>query len=257
MEVAGGKGNKLMVALYEGFGTSLLVYAVLISHGNAFAVAPTLFALLCLFGGITGGHYNPAVTMGVFIGRKKLRQDCSFWLLITLFQCMGGLIGILWAYLALMPTQFGGDNTLVQSWIPRLCPTGATPEGQAIAGCDPNLNRAWSTFYFQMFCTFIFVSTILTAKSEVLAPTKDGLLGNSLVAMTLFAMINCSQSLGGACYNPAVAIGQLVFGVYTTDDADLRKEQSVYAWCFTIGPLIGGLLAGNLVPIMESNLKTI
>ena len=60
----------------------MLVYAVLGSGGNREAVAFTLFTLILFTGSITGGHFNPAVSTGVFVTNKKWGHDFVYFLLI-------------------------------------------------------------------------------------------------------------------------------------------------------------------------------
>ena len=48
-------------------GTALLLIAINWSSGNARAIALTIFGNLMIFGGDTGGHFNPAVTTAVLV----------------------------------------------------------------------------------------------------------------------------------------------------------------------------------------------
>ena len=74
MEVPGGKNNKIKVCMAEFFGTFILVTALNLSgdiliDGNGpdpMAAALALFIGIILFGNISGGHFNPAVTTGVY-----------------------------------------------------------------------------------------------------------------------------------------------------------------------------------------------
>lgn len=54
-------------AFCELLGTLLFTYIVIVSDANSIADSLSLFALLLIFGGVTGGHFNPATTIGVFI----------------------------------------------------------------------------------------------------------------------------------------------------------------------------------------------
>ena len=98
MEVISGKSNKLIVCIYEFLGTALLIYAInLGANGIApnFAIAFMIFALILLGGPISGAHFNPAVTLGVYVSNRFWRQDWAFFLAITFSQLIGGLFGIL------------------------------------------------------------------------------------------------------------------------------------------------------------------
>ena len=73
MEVSDGKNNKILVAVYEMIGTALFIYCILVSHANAIAVVVGLFMSIIIFGPYTGGHFNPAVTLGVFVANKNMK----------------------------------------------------------------------------------------------------------------------------------------------------------------------------------------
>ena len=58
------------VFLYEFIGTFFLVCAVIATKGNPIGIGLTLFFLLLLGGPVTGAHFNPAVSIGVFINNQ-------------------------------------------------------------------------------------------------------------------------------------------------------------------------------------------
>lgn len=67
METKLGHNRKFIVSLYEALGTGLFCYCILVSTGDAIAGPIALFAMILIFGGVTGGHFNPAVTTGVLL----------------------------------------------------------------------------------------------------------------------------------------------------------------------------------------------
>ena len=66
MEVPSSANRQTIVLIYEAFGTMLLVYSILLTN-NPISISFSLFASIILFGAITGGHFNPAVSLGVYI----------------------------------------------------------------------------------------------------------------------------------------------------------------------------------------------
>ena len=101
MEVQGGSARKLTVAVYEMLGTALFVFAIFVSGGNALAVPLGLFASILFFGGITGGHFNPAVSLGVWLSRENRGGNIVFLLMIILGQCVGAVLGICMSFVSL------------------------------------------------------------------------------------------------------------------------------------------------------------
>jgi len=97
MEVDGGSNTKCLVCLYECIGTGILVAAVNLSGGNAFAVGIALFAIAMFLGPVSGGHVNPAVTLAVWI--KTGCGQLPFALMIMVSQLIGGCLGCIIAFL--------------------------------------------------------------------------------------------------------------------------------------------------------------
>merc|ERR1712127_648190 len=89
-------------------GTANLLYAINSSAANnngdwlPFAVGLTIFGNICIFGEVSGGHFNPAVTIGVLIaeGSKNLGRNIIFAVMIILAQIVGAILGCMSSYLA-------------------------------------------------------------------------------------------------------------------------------------------------------------
>ena len=101
MEVPGGDKRKLTVAIYEMLGTGLFVFGILVSEGNAIGVPLSLFAAILIFGGITGGHFNPAVSLGVFLTLEEKLSNMLFLIMIMVAQCIGAFLALGMSFLAL------------------------------------------------------------------------------------------------------------------------------------------------------------
>jgi glycerol uptake facilitator-like aquaporin len=67
MELDHGIKFRREVCIYECAGTALLVYAVNVSKADPVAICFSLFTAIMIGGPVSGGHYNPAVSCGVFI----------------------------------------------------------------------------------------------------------------------------------------------------------------------------------------------
>ena len=100
MEVPGGKDNKGFVCLFEAFGAALLIFTVNGTATNAFppiGVGLALFAGVNMFGDVSGGHFNPAVSLAVFVkeGTEKMGDNIGFMIMIWMSQILGCIFGVL------------------------------------------------------------------------------------------------------------------------------------------------------------------
>lgn len=127
MEVPNGKDNQFLVALYELLGTAALTSAIIMSGGNLLGVVLTFLCLLQLLGPISGGHMNPAVSVGVFIKEGK-KANVLLLAKIILAQTLGAALGIL-----IVEVSLGVDcskwsdvvtdgTTIPGHWMPSVCP---------------------------------------------------------------------------------------------------------------------------------------
>ena len=151
--------------VYECLGTATLMAAVLLSAGDAVVVVMTLWAILMICGGITGGHFNPAVTTGVYVWRGKFKEDLRLYLMIMVWQFVGAAIGCVfsWLLIGTFTPEWHAYNpagAVKDEWVPHFAPWDPlTAHGHAVT------NRAWSTFIIQVVCTGVFVFIILINKS--------------------------------------------------------------------------------------------
>ena len=78
-------------------------------------------------------------------------------------------------------------------------------------------------------------------KGKVTSPTTDRIAGALSICLTLLALIRTGGQLGGA-FNPVV--GQILT-FHSLSHLDNENEMlSHYMYAYTIGPMIGGALAG-------------
>ena len=66
--------GSLVIFLYEFVGMFFIVGVINATKNNPVAVGISLFICLLLGGPITGGYYNPAVTLGVYINRIRTAE---------------------------------------------------------------------------------------------------------------------------------------------------------------------------------------
>ena len=79
------KTGPLMI---EFFGTLLLVFVIL-ATGNPYAIGATLAIIVAIGGGVSGGHFNPAVTTSLVFANKTSMNSLIPYIIV---QILGGLV---------------------------------------------------------------------------------------------------------------------------------------------------------------------
>lgn len=172
--------------LTEFIGTFFLVLTIgcAVIPGAAGVIPPlaigaALMVMVFAGGHVSGGHYNPAVTLGVFLrGRCAAADVVPYWTA----QIAGAVVA---SYAAIF---------LVGS-----------PKGAAIT---PVMGPA---FFAEFFFTFALVYVVLNVA------TAKGTSGNSFyglaIGMTVMTGAFAVGGVSGGAFNPAVAIGAGVMGL--------------------------------------------
>ena len=71
----GNKDKKIGIAVYEGLGTAFIMYAVMVEGGTFGAASFVTLAMMCLAWNVSGGHFNPAITIGVYVSEKDFKGN--------------------------------------------------------------------------------------------------------------------------------------------------------------------------------------
>lgn len=223
MEQGTNTENRLSLLLSETFGTTIFIACIFYTalyQTNPLAiglgVGGGLFIAITIFGKETGGHFNPAVSIGyyIFLAENKTEKALNFLILI-----FGQVFGAFFSGLIL---YFAADKNE-----PVL---------------KPDEENLLGSFMDEIFFTFLFLSVIYTVKSPNLAMTKDDSLKVLTVCITLMLCVLYGGQISGACYNPAVAIAMNFWAAFTNKDQNYIKYVSYYIFA----PIIGGLMAGFL-----------
>jgi MIP family channel proteins len=176
--------------------------AIALAHGLALAIA------VSAFGAISGGHFNPAVTLGLAIARKHPWQRVlTYW--------AAQLIGALLAGLALRVF-----------FEPFLAAATATHLG------TPTLNAAVSPTLGIVIEAVLTLFLVWTVFGTAVSPNAPKIAGFG-IGLIVAADILVGGPLTGAAMNPARHFGPAVVSGYLDN-----------WYVYWIGPLIGAALAG-------------
>src|SRR5512146_1172197 len=204
--VFGGCGSAVLAAAVPNLGIG---YA-----GVALAFGLTVLTGAYAFGHISGAHFNPAVTLGIYAaGRMPMNEVIPYWVA----QVAGSIVAgaVLYA-IASGNANFDPAAGFASNGYAEHSPQGYTMEAALIC---------------EVVMTFMFLLVILGATSPR-APVGFAPLAIGL-ALTLIHLI--SIPVTNTSVNPARSTGVAIFqGGWAISQL----------WAFWVAPLIGGGLAG-------------
>jgi len=211
----------------EVFGTFMLVISVIgaalfISGltgplGPALAVGLGVLTAAYAVGHISGGHFNPAVSLGAAAAGRMPWKDVLPYIVA---QIVGGILAtfILWLISATSGGKFTADFGAVSNGFGNHSPSGFGLGAVIITE-------------IVVTCLFLWVILGVTAPGAHVtagfAPLAIGL------ALTLFHLIAIPVS--NASLNPARSIATAVFG---------GPDALAQLWVFIVAPIVGALIAG-------------
>lgn len=184
--------------------------------GVSLALGLTVLVGAYAFGPVSGGHFNPAVTIGLAVARRFEWKDVISYIVA---QIVGGIIAaaILLAILA------GGKNGDLAAQF-----QGASTGYDAIS---PGGYGLVSVLLVEIVTTAIFLYVILGVTSSRaaagFAPLAIGL------TLTLLALIAIPVS--NASFNPARSIATAIFA---------GPEALGQIWVSIVAPIVGAIIAG-------------
>ncbi len=215
----------------EAFGTFVLVLigcGVAVTTGadvvaTGFAFGLTVMFMVYALGRISGGHFNPAVSVGAAIGGRVSWRDAGTYI-------GAQFVGAIVAGLVLMILFLGIDGFEAFDSVNPLGTNGYS-EG-------PYDYAVWAALLVELLMTFLFVFVILAVtdtrnEHPSLAPLAIGV----SLAMIHFMLI----PLTGTSVNPARSLGPALFS---------GGDWIVQVWPFLIAPVIGAGLAGLAYPAL-------
>jgi MIP family channel proteins len=213
----------LSAYLAELIGTFLLVFFITsvvtlfvstgsqAQFGSDFAVVGfvqglTLFGVICMFGVVSGGHFNPAVTLAAATIKRISPLDAVIYILA---QLSGAVLGALLTKGLLLDegraTNYGAGEI---SGLLSGNFAGAVVEGIGV------------------FALVLVILSVVFSKKSL----KDW--GPLAIGTTFVFLVMVGGPLTGACYNPARWFGAALVG-----------NEWGGVWPYLVGPIVGSLLA--------------
>jgi MIP family channel proteins len=180
----------------------------------AFAHGLTVMAFAFAYGSVSGGHFNPSVTVGVLAAGAMGAGEAIGYIVS---QLIGGVAGAL-----LLRTVLGGAATGLG--VPALAHNLAL-------GATTLTVTPWAGFVIEAVLGFFLVTVVLSTA----VAGRAGNLAPLAIGMTLTLNIIMGGALTGAAFNPARALGPMVATGNFSD-----------AWLYLAAPIVGAIVAAIL-----------
>jgi MIP family channel proteins len=192
-------------------GAGSMLYGNLL--GTAFAYGLVIAVMVTAFAGISGGHFNPAVTLAFLVTRRIAPAAAAVYWLVQLAGATIAALLLKWIFPAVVNGLFLGA--------PVLNPTIDSAKAVTIEGI------------LTFFLVWVFFGTALAPRDSL------NQVAGLAIGFTIVLDVAMGGGLTGAAMNPARAFGpQLASGHWT------------HFWVWYVGPLAGAALAAVLFELL-------
>lgn len=216
--VLGGCGSAVLAAAFPAVGIGLL--------GVSFAFGLSVLTMAYAVGHVSGGHFNPAVTVGLCTARRFLGRDVIPYILA---QLAGAIVGAAILYV-IASGKAGFDLS----------------GGFAANGYDaysPGGYSLTAALVSELVMTFFFLMVILGATNKRAPQAMAGMAIG--LALTLIHLV--SIPVTNTSVNPARSTGPAIF----VGGWAIRQ-----LWLFWLAPITGAALAGVAYRFLAEERKT-
>ena len=191
--------------LFEFIGTFFLVMTIGLT-GNPLAIGIMLAVLVYMGGHISGAHYNPAVTISIYL-KKLISKEVAIKYILVQIAASTFASAVIYF--------------LTQELI-KVAPSETATIPQIII----------SEFLFTFLLVLVILNVATNKKTE----------GNSYyglaIGFTVMASAYCVGGISGGAFNPAVGLGPEITSLFITKDINLFNSL-----IYLIVPTFGGIIA--------------
>ena len=192
-----------VIANHSGLTSNAGLLAVALAHGFTIAV------MVAATAGISGGHLNPAVTFGLFVGGKiSVSRSIAYWIA----QLLGAIVAAWLVMMLLHSADMPGKEIVLK--------------GTPSVGKGPTVLQSIG---IEAVLTFFLAFVVYGAAVD----SRAGYLGPLMIGLTVTLDILFGGPFTGAAMNPARTFGPALISGHW--------DNHIVYWA---GPLLGGGLAG-------------
>lgn len=210
--VFGGCGSAIFAAGIPNLGIGFV--------GVSLAFGLTVLTMAYAVGHISGGHFNPAVSFGLWAGGRFSAKELLPYILA---QCIGAIAaaGTLYA-IATGKSGFVIDNTQAGAFA-----------SNGYGAFSPQGYTFESAFMVEFVLTTFFLIVILGATDKF----ANGKFAGVAIGLALTLIHLISVPITNASVNPARSLSQALF---------VGGEPLFQVWLFWVAPILGALVAGYI-----------
>ena len=165
--------------------------------GIAFAFGLGLALAIAALGHLSGGHFNPAVSLGLAVARKfPVKEVVPYWIA----QLVGGFVAVL--------------------------AVAAVYSGNAVDALDtaPGLGISnGGALVLELIATALFVMVICTVATDDRAPWK-GVMAPLLIGLFIFTAADAIGPASGGSFNPARSLDPVIYNGDFGDAPELPRR---------------------------------
>ncbi len=208
--VLGGCGSAVFAAGIPNLGIGFA--------GVALAFGLTVLTMAYAVGHISGGHFNPAVSFGLWAGGRFSTKDLLPYIVA---QCVGAVLAAGTLLFILSGKEgFAIDNTKAGAFASN--GFGAfSPDGYSMIAC----------FTAEFVLTMFFLIVILGATDKF----ANGKFAGIAIGLALTLIHLISIPITNTSVNPARSLSQALF---------VGGEPLTQVWLFWVAPILGALVGG-------------
>jgi aquaporin Z len=214
----------------EAVGTFFLVFTVGATVGGRSSLAPlaigaVLMVMVYAGGHLSGGHYNPAVTLAVLVrGRIGLRDAAVYWVV----QLGASVLAAVVVRAVVDPAQIAATATRLGR------PSVAASNAISLARLTMTLSGPTlvAAFVAELLFTFALCYVVLNVTTSKHHP--DNSFYGLAIGFTVLAGAVAVGAIPGDAFNPAVTLGAAV----------MHRFAWPTLWVYLVAEIIAGAAAG-------------
>lgn len=195
--------------IFIGATASIYNDQTVAAFGNGLVIA----VMVSAFAGISGGHFNPAVTMGFFVTRRITVPFAIFYWIVQFGAAALAALLLKW----ILPSQVKAAHY-------------GAPSVNAVI--DPG-----KAVTIEAVCTFFLVIVVFATAVDAKGAFEK--IAGLAIGLTIVFGVFMAGPLTGGALNPARAFGPQLVANYWKN-----------AWVYYVGPLAGGALAAILYEVL-------